>query len=100
MAPTNEQKKRFRSIAHSLKPTVTISSNGLSESVLAEIDRALNDHELIKIKLMIADRESREQLTADICRISQSELIQAVGKIIVILREAKRPKIRLSNLRR
>lgn len=48
MTLTQEQKKQFKSIGHHLKPIVTVADNGLTEGVLAELDRALHDHELIK----------------------------------------------------
>ena len=98
MSLSNEQKKHYRSIAHSLKPVVTIAGNGLSESVMTEIERALNDHELIKIKVSITDRDSRKKTIVEVCEQSQAELIQEIGKVAVILREAKKPNRRLSNL--
>ena len=100
MTLTNQQKKFFRSIAHSLKPTVTIAGNGLSEPVLAEINRALDDHELIKIKLAVGDRQQRRQLMEAICRSTNSQVVQMIGRVIVILRETKTPKANLSNLPR
>jgi RNA-binding protein len=59
MPLTQEQKKQYKSIGHHLKPVLTVADNGLTEGVLAELDRALGDHELIKIKLNILDREAR-----------------------------------------
>lgn len=100
MALTNKQRKRFRTIAHSLKPVVTVSANGLSAPVIKEINRALDDHEMIKIKLLAADRESRKQLIERICRDTKSENIQEIGKVLVILRESREPQARLSNLLR
>ena len=50
MKLTNNQKKYLRSLAHELKPFVMIGQQGLSESVLAEINSTLLKHELIKIK--------------------------------------------------
>ncbi|WP_148053294.1 YhbY family RNA-binding protein, partial [Pseudomonas frederiksbergensis] len=54
-----EQKKQYKAIGHHLKPVLTVADNGLTEGVLAELERALADHELIKIQLNILDRESR-----------------------------------------
>lgn len=59
MPLTQEQKKQYKSIGHHLKPVLTVADNGLTEGVLAELERALSDHELIKIKLNILERESR-----------------------------------------
>ncbi len=53
---TKTQQKFLRSKAHHLKPVLWIGQNGLTESVTAEIELALNHHELIKIKLRVGDR--------------------------------------------
>jgi RNA-binding protein len=90
--------KQLRAIGHKLKPVVTIAGNGLSESVIAELDRALTDHELIKIKLSVGSREARKEMAVQVCEKSGAELVQSIGSIIVILRRAKKPDPRLSNL--
>jgi RNA-binding protein len=90
--------KQLRAIGHKLKPVVSIAGNGLSESVIAELDRALTDHELIKIKLSVGSREARKEMAAQVCEKSGAELVQSIGSIIVILRRAKKPDPRLSNL--
>ena len=54
-----DRKKSLRTIGHKLNPIVTIAGNGLSEGVLLELNRALDDHELIKVKLAIAERDER-----------------------------------------
>lgn len=95
-----QEKKQFRTIAHSLSPVVTIAQKGLSESVTEEIERALSQHELIKIKIFAADRESRKALSAQICDNAKAELIQSVGNVIVIYRAADKPDPRLSNILR
>ena len=73
------QKRNLRALAHHLKPLVTVADKGLSESVLAEIERALLDHELVKIKLR-ADREQRKAWVKDIAGHCHAELIQAIGQ--------------------
>ena len=73
------QKKNLRSLAHHLKPLVTVADKGLSESVVAEIERALNDHELIKVKLR-ADRDSRKLWEQQISEICKAELVQSIGQ--------------------
>lgn len=94
-----DRKKQYRSIGHSLKPVVTIAGNGLSEGVLEELNRALDDHELIKVKLMIADRELRKQVVSEMCHTSKAEIVQEIGKVALVYREAKRPNLKLSNVR-
>lgn len=99
MTLSTETKKHFRTIGHGLNPVVTIAGNGLSEGVLAELDRALEDHELIKVKLAIADRDERNQTVADICTQTRAELIQEIGKVALIFRAAKKPNVKKSNVR-
>ncbi len=98
MPLTAAQKKQYRAIAHNLKPVVIVSENGLSEGVVAELDRALTDHELIKVKIALTERQDRNELISELIEITKAELVQVIGKIAVILRRAKQPNPRLSNL--
>jgi RNA-binding protein len=91
-------KKQLRAIGHHLKPVVTVAGAGLSENVLAELDRALNDHELIKVKLAVDDRDARADISASICEQLKAEVVQSVGKIILILRRNSRANPKISNL--
>ena len=56
----------LRSQAHHLDPVVLLGANGLTNAVLHEIDRALNDHELIKVRVPSDDREELESIYADV----------------------------------
>ena len=98
MALTQDQKKRFRKLAHHLKPVVLISENGLSEGVLAELDRALEDHELIKVRVNVMEREDKIAIIEEICSQSGAELAQVIGKMAVLYRPAKKQNPKLSNL--
>jgi RNA-binding protein len=90
--------KQLRAIGHKLKPVVTVAAKGLSESVLVEIERALTDHELIKIKLVVGDRAARLAVSEEICDSTGAELIQSMGNILLLLRRSAQPDPRLSNL--
>lgn len=98
MALSSEQKKAYKRIGHHLKPIVMVSDQGASEGVMAELDRALNDHELIKIRLSVADRETKQALIDELCKASGAELVQVIGKMAILLRRAKKPNPQLSNL--
>ncbi len=93
-------KKHLRSIGHKLSPVVMIADKGLSESVALELDRALDDHELIKVKVNIAEPTERRALIDQLCTAHKALLIQASGKIALIYRPAKTPNPNLSNLLR
>ena len=88
----------MRAIGHNLKPIITIAEKGVNEAITAEIERALNDHELIKIKINVNDPEYRKNLTSTLCTEHRSELVQAIGKVALIYRKAKKPNAKLSNL--
>ena len=79
--------KALKARAHNLKPVIWLGQHGLTEAVLAEIDLALNAHELIKIKIPGDDREARKQMILDIQAKMQAQLIQLVGKIVTIYRK-------------
>jgi len=98
MALVAHQKKKFRAIGHKLNPIVTIAGNGLSEAVLSELDRALEDHELIKVKLAVGDRELKKEVIKEMLTAANAELVQAIGNIALIYRAAKDPKPNLSNI--
>jgi RNA-binding protein len=95
-----EERKHLRSIGHKLNPIVTIAEKGLSEGVAAELERALDDHELIKIKLAVADRELKAALIEEVCQAHNATAVQSIGKVALLLRRAKKPNPKLSNLLR
>ena len=78
-------KKKLRAEAHTLKPVVMIGQSGLTAAVLAEIELALNSHELIKVKIR-AERDDRKLISEKICADTGAELIQTIGQIAVIYR--------------
>ena len=99
-ALSNDRKKKLRAIGHQLNPVVTVAGKGLTESVMDEIKRALRDHELIKIKFAVEDREQKQQLIESICEQTDAQLVQAIGHVALVLKEADNPDPKLSNLLR
>ena len=83
MNPTD--KKKLRADAHTLKPIVTIGQSGLTAPVLAEIELALDHHELIKVKIR-AQRDSRKLISEQIHNDTGAEIIQSIGQVVVIYR--------------
>jgi len=86
------QRQGLRAQAHALKPVVMIGSAGLTEPVLAEIDRALNAHGLIKVRLLEATREEREIMLLAICRQLGVQPVQSIGKLLVLYRLRPEPE--------
>lgn len=84
LSPT--ERRALRAAAHHLKPVVSISQKGLTPSVLAEIDRSLKAHELIKLRTYGAEREIREALSEEICRSLHCAAVQHIGNLLVLWR--------------
>lgn len=100
MPLTQEQKKQFKSIGHHLKPVLIVADNGVTEGVLSELERALNDHELIKVQLRISEREDRLAVIEALCQASQAELAQVIGKMALLYRKNPKANRNLSNISR
>ena len=93
---TTAQKQKLKALAHNRKPVVIIGGNGLTESVSEEIGRALNDHELIKVRVNAADRTQRDGMIGRICEGTGAELVQRIGHVAVLYRRnADGPKVTL-----
>tara|TARA_R110000868_G_scaffold53661_4_gene168113 strand:+ start:1086 stop:1361 length:276 start_codon:yes stop_codon:yes gene_type:complete len=89
MSLNTKERQHLKARAHSLKPVIMVGNNGVTEAVNKEIDRALNDHELIKIRIQSSDRELRQQLLTAITEATDSELVQKIGAIGVFYRKRK-----------
>ena len=92
---STKQKQFLKGLAHHLSPVVMLGGNGLTEGVLAEIDNALNHHELIKVKIAGADRENKQLIIDAIVRETQSSNVQTIGHILVLYRPSEEGKIQL-----
>lgn len=84
---TPEQRRSLRAAAHPLDPVVSVAQKGLTPAVLAEIDRCLKAHELIKVKLHGIERDDRAALQDEICASLGCAPVQQIGKILVLWRE-------------
>ncbi|WP_375751202.1 ribosome assembly RNA-binding protein YhbY [Vibrio sp. HN007] len=92
---STKQKQHLKGLAHNLKPVVLMGANGLTEAVLAEIELALDHHELIKIKVTSEDRETRKLIIEAIVRETGAENVQTIGKVLVLFRQTDERKIEL-----
>ncbi|MDX1391164.1 MAG: ribosome assembly RNA-binding protein YhbY, partial [Rheinheimera sp.] len=80
MSLTNKQKQFLKAKAHELKPVILLGGNGLTEGVVAEIEVALNFHELIKIKVPTEDRDEKNLIMDAIVRETKADKVQVIGK--------------------
>lgn len=94
-ALSNRQKRYLRGLTHKLQPVVTVADKGLTENVLAEIENALQHHELVKIKLR-GDRETRAQWSERIEQHSGATPVHHIGQVACYFRRnPKKPVIAL-----
>ena len=99
-ASKHQDLKQYRAIAHNLNPIIIVGDKGVNEGMLDELDRALSDHELIKIKINTGDRDVRKTLLDEMLASCKAELVQSIGKVAVLLRRNPKPNPKLSNLLR
>ena len=96
----NRLKKKLRQIAHHLDVVVSVGDHGVSDAVVAETNRALDDHELIKVRVHSGEREDRSALIDQLTEACGAEAVQKIGKIVVLYRANPEADPRLSNLQR
>ncbi len=92
---TGKQRRHLRALAHSLKPIVQIGKDGISDGVIAAVDRALEDHELVKVKVSEESME-RETAAREVAAQTGSEIAQVLGNVLLLYRARKdKPAITL-----
>jgi RNA-binding protein len=90
------QKRYLRGLGHQLRPAITVANAGLSESVMKEFDSTILHHELIKVRIRSASRESRDTLIQALCQQGSATLIQRIGNVALIYRaNPDKPRIKL-----
>jgi RNA-binding protein len=86
---TSTERKALKAKAHKLDPVVQIGAKGITDEVIAEIDRALRAHELIKVRAGSMERDARDDAFGSICEKTGAEGVQQVGKVFVLFRKNK-----------
>ena len=92
-------KKSLRGVAHHLDPVVAVSERGITDGIIEETERALSDHELIKVKVFSPDRISRGAVATALAQAS-STVLQQIGKVAVLYRHNPKANPKLSNIAR
>jgi len=86
MTLTEAQKKYLRGLGHQKKPLIIVGDAGLSESLLAEYETTLSHHELIKVRVRVGDRETRDSIIEKLCSVSAAVLVQRIGNVALLYR--------------
>jgi RNA-binding protein len=83
---TPRERVSLKGRAHALEPVVQVGHAGLTDAIVAETDRALTAHELIKVRIGGADRDERAAQIDALCARTDATPVQRVGKIAVLWR--------------
>jgi RNA-binding protein len=83
---TGKQRRHLRGLGHDLRPIVQIGKAGIDDGVVAAVDRALTDHELVKIKLGDAAGLDRHDAAEAIAQKTTSEVAQVLGNMLLLYR--------------
>jgi RNA-binding protein len=87
MQLTEKQRRHLKGLAHPLKPVILMGNAGLTAAVIAETDRALADHELIKVRLPGQEREQRDAALALLAERTNSAMVTRIGHVAVLYRQ-------------
>lgn len=86
MTLDHDTRRDLRRRGHQLKAVVRTGAAGLTEPVLEEIERALYDHELVKVKFVAGDRDERRSMIERTLERTGAELVQRTGQVALIFR--------------
>jgi RNA-binding protein len=86
---TAAQSRFLRGQAHDLKAMLQVGGKGITDALLAEIDGALEHHELIKVKVAGEDRDARDAMITQIAERTEAALVQRIGHTAVLYRPSK-----------
>ena len=96
MSLSQAEQKFLRGRGHALKPVVIVGGAGLTDAVLTELEGARSHHELVKVSLRIGNRERRDVLLDELLDRSKATLLQRIGNMALLYRQAEQPKLLLS----
>jgi RNA-binding protein len=86
MALNEKQRKHLRRLAHPLSPLVMLGNAGLTDAVVAELDRTLSDHELVKVSARVGERDERAKALDSLASRTGAEIVQRIGNVGVFYR--------------
>jgi RNA-binding protein len=86
---TSAQTRFLRGQAHDLNAMLQVGGKGITDSLVTEVVNALEQHELIKVKVAAEDRETRDAMIADLAQRAGAALVQRIGHTAVLYRPSK-----------
>jgi RNA-binding protein len=83
---TDAQRKYLRRLGHDRNPVVLVGQAGISPNLVTELDRALKDHELVKVRARVGDRSVRDHVLDELAAATGAELVQRIGHVALYYR--------------
>jgi len=90
---SGKQKRYLRSLAQKERAMFQIGKDSISDNFITTVDNALRTHELVKISLLKNASDDIEEVAFDLARYTKSEVVQIIGRQIILYRASKEPKI-------
>ncbi len=85
----------MKALAHKRKPVVLVGNAGITDAVIKETERAIEHHELLKLRLPAVARDERSEMAQKISDAVGAELVQEIGRVAVLYRPAQKPRLTL-----
>jgi RNA-binding protein len=93
---SGKQRRHLRALAHDLRPIVHVGKGGIDDGLVAAVDQALLDHELIKVKVGESAGLDRHDASTDLATKTKSEIAQVLGHTVILYRpHPEKPVIEL-----
>lgn len=92
---TEEQSNYLRILGHTLTPIIDIGPGGVTDSLRKELDKALADHELVKVRVRFGDKQRRQRIFAELAPMAEACLVKEAGYVALLYRPANPSSIRL-----
>ena len=86
---TSKQKSYLRSLANGMHPTIQVGKAGISEGLLDTVKNALEARELVKITILQNCSADQESLAEEIAKASDSEVVQKIGRILILYKKSE-----------
>jgi RNA-binding protein len=89
---TGKQKRYLRSLAHHLDPIFQIGKGGVNDHLIRHIEEAIEVRELMKVSILNNCLEDREKIAAELADKSGADVVQTIGKTIILYKPSKNNK--------
>lgn len=89
MPLTGKQRRTLRALGHHLTPVVQVGHKGVTEELLAAVEQALKDHELVKVRVGTEAPEGRKETADALAAGTKSELAQVLGRTLLLFKKRK-----------